>query len=71
MINMKNNIKKLDREFYDRPTLDVARDLLGEGLYLYDDGYNDFNIETGKRINIDYAEEARDFMWRFNLVAKS
>lgn len=23
------------------------------------------NIKTGKRINIDYAEEAKDFLWRY------
>lgn len=43
-------------------------DLLGDELFLYDDCYDEFSIETGKRINIDYAEEAKDFMWRFNLV---
>lgn len=30
-----------------------------------DDGQ--LNIKTGKRIGIDYAEEARDFLWRFYL----
>lgn len=45
-------------------------DLLGDRLYIADDGHEDFDIEIGKRINIDYAKEARDFMWRFNLVAK-
>ncbi len=34
-------------------------------LYLEDDGYDSFKIERGKRINIDYAEEAKDFLWRF------
>ncbi|SHJ40155.1 DNA-3-methyladenine glycosylase [Dethiosulfatibacter aminovorans DSM 17477] len=42
-------------------------DLLGDELYLYDDGYTEFDIEIGKRINIDYAEEAKDFMWRFRM----
>ncbi len=39
---------------------------LGEviSIYRFRDE-NDFEIETSKRINIDYSEEARDFMWRF------
>lgn len=42
-------------------------DLLGDELFLCDDGYDDFHIETGKRINIDYAEEAAEFLWRFSM----
>ncbi|MCL2056381.1 MAG: DNA-3-methyladenine glycosylase [Oscillospiraceae bacterium] len=45
-----------------------ARDLLGEGLYLarpFD--MPDFNIETGKRINIAYAGEAADYPYRFTM----
>ncbi len=34
-------------------------------LYLEDDGYDSFKVERGKRINIDYAEEAKEFLWRF------
>ncbi len=26
---------------------------------------NDFEIEASRRVNIEYSEEARDFMWRF------
>ena len=40
-------------------------DLLGEKIYLEDDGYSDFEIEKSKRIGIDYAEEARDYLYRF------
>ena len=28
------------------------------------------NYKTGKRINIDYAEEAKDFLWRFTMEVK-
>lgn len=42
-------------------------DLLGEELYIEDDGFCDFEIEASKRINIDYAEEAKDFLWRFTI----
>ena len=41
--------------------------LNSEDLYLLDDGYRDFEVGRGKRINIDYAEEAKDYLWRFYL----
>ena len=34
-------------------------------LYIEDIGYNDFEIVRDKRVGIDYAEEAKDFLWRF------
>ncbi len=40
-------------------------DLTKDELYILDDGFRDFNIERSKRVNIDYAEEAKDFLWRF------
>ena len=40
-------------------------DLCGEEMWIEADGYHDFEIVTTKRINIDYAEEAIDFPWRF------
>lgn len=40
--------------------------LLNDVLYICDDGKNiKYDIKEGKRINIDYAEEAKDFLWRF------
>jgi DNA-3-methyladenine glycosylase len=42
-------------------------DLTKDELYIIDDGFKDFNIERSKRINIDYAEEAKDFLWRFTM----
>lgn len=39
-------------------------DLCGNEIYIADDGY-DFPVATSKRINIDYAEECRDFLWRY------
>lgn len=39
--------------------------VFSEELYLYDDGYNDFETVCCKRIGIDYAEEAVDFPWRY------
>ena len=29
--------------------------------------FKDFNVKKTKRINIDYAEEAKDFLWRYIL----
>ena len=41
-------------------------DLLGDELYICE-GYiiNNNEIKAGKRINIDYAKEAKDYLWRF------
>lgn len=38
-----------------------------EEIYVEDDSSikKDFSIVEAKRIGIDYAEEARDFLWRF------
>lgn len=46
-----------------------GEDLCGNLLYLEDDGYSPLpeEIEESKRINIDYAEEAKDYLWRFTI----
>ena len=46
-------------------------DLLEEEFYLLDDGFNDFEMISSKRIGIDYAEEARDFLYRFYIKNNS
>ena len=49
----------------------IDKDLNGDKLYeqgkiyLEDSEENDFEIVKTKRIGIDYAEEAKDFLWRF------
>lgn len=41
-------------------------DLCSEDFYIFTPESSDnFNIKESKRINIDYAEEAKDFLWRF------
>lgn len=40
-------------------------DLLGDTIYIEDIGYNEFSIVESKRIGIDYAEEAREYLYRF------
>jgi DNA-3-methyladenine glycosylase len=43
-----------------------AVDLCGDKLYILEsDKEEPFNIVESKRINIDYAEEAKDYLWRF------
>ena len=42
-------------------------DLIGDEIYVEDDGFRDFKTEKSKRINIDYAEEAKDFLWRYTI----
>ena len=43
---------------------DNGNDLCGDRLYLLDDGFTPV-IKSSKRVNIDYAEEAADYEWRF------
>ena len=43
-------------------------DLTGDEIYVEDDGYRNFTVEKSKRINIDYAEEAKDFLWRYTIL---
>ncbi len=40
-------------------------DLCGDKLYLEEGTKDKFIIKTAKRVGIDYAEEAKDYLWRF------
>ncbi|NMM61593.1 DNA-3-methyladenine glycosylase [Clostridium sp. P21] len=40
-------------------------DLCGNKLYIEEGKDNSFDIKTAKRVGIDYAEEAKDYLWRF------
>lgn len=43
-----------------------GKNILGNEIYILENKEFDKNkIKIGKRINIDYAEEAVDFLWRF------
>ncbi|HPW99449.1 MAG TPA: DNA-3-methyladenine glycosylase [Sedimentibacter sp.] len=42
-------------------------DLTGDEIYVEDDGFKGFETVRSKRINIDYAEEAKDFLWRYTI----
>lgn len=51
---------------------DNKKNLYGNtDIYIEDDGFTDFRIVKDKRIGIDYAEEARDFLWRFYIEGNS
>ena len=49
---------------------DNGTDLTGDEIYVEDDGFRDFKTERSKRINIDYAEEAKDFLCRYTIQYK-
>ena len=40
-------------------------DLCGSEIYLEEDNGERFSIVTTKRVGVDYAEEAKDYPWRF------
>ncbi len=40
-------------------------DLCGDQVYIEEGTEKKFNIIATKRVGIDYAEEARDYLWRF------
>lgn len=42
-----------------------GEDLCDNKLYVLEGQKEDFNIISSKRVGIDYAEEAKDFPWRF------
>lgn len=47
---------------------DNGMDLCGEAFYVEEmEAYEDFEVATSKRINIDYAKEAVDFLWRYTI----
>lgn len=40
-------------------------DLCGDKLYIEEGTEDKFYMKTAKRVGIDYAEEAKDYLWRF------
>lgn len=71
--NITNGPGKLCMALNINKTLN-SKSILGDELYISDFYYegdnkiysdSNFEIEKGKRINIDYAEEAKDYLWRF------
>lgn len=46
-------------------------DLCGDKLYIEEGTKDKFIIKTAKRVRIDYAEEAKDYLWRFYIDGNS
>lgn len=42
-----------------------GEDLCGNKLYIEEGDHEQFSIISAKRVGIDYAEEAKDYPWRF------
>lgn len=63
-INLTNGPSKLCAAMNIDKTLN-AQDLCGEIIYVEEEEKENFKIGVSKRIGIDYAEEAKDFPWRF------
>lgn len=62
--NLTNGPGKLCQAMMIDRSLD-KEDLCGERLYIEKGIDRNFDIVEAKRIGIDYAEEARDFLYRF------
>ena len=46
-----------------------GEDLCGRKLYIEDGEGENFSVVSAKRIGIDYAGEAKDYLWRFYIEA--
>lgn len=65
MTNFLNGPGKLCRALNITKELN-GKDLTGDEIYICDgETIENKDINISKRINIDYAEEAKDFLWRF------
>ncbi|OFI06163.1 putative 3-methyladenine DNA glycosylase [Clostridium acetireducens DSM 10703] len=62
--NLTNGPAKLCKALKIDKSLN-KEDLCGDTLYIECMDNEKFNIKASKRIGIDYAEEAKDYMWRF------
>lgn len=63
IINLTNGPSKLCSAFkIDKSN--NGKDICSNDFYIAE-GITNFEIKEAKRINIDYAEEAKDFLWRF------
>lgn len=62
--NLTNGPGKLCRALLIDKNLN-REDLCGDKLYIEEGENEEFNIISSKRIGVDYAEEAKDYLWRF------
>ena len=63
--NLTNGPSKLCLAYLLNKDLNAVKLYEKGPVYIIDENGNDFEIVESKRIGIDYAEEAKDFLWRF------
>ena len=63
--NLTNGPSKLCLAYLLNKDLNAVKLYEKGTVYITDDNNEDFEIVESKRIGIDYAEEAKDFLWRF------
>ena len=63
--NLTNGPSKLCLAYLIDRDINVLKLYEKGPIYIEDDNYYEFEIVDTKRIGIDYAEEAKDFLWRF------
>lgn len=67
---LTNGPGKLCRALLINKTLN-GEDLCKNRLYIEEGQKEDFTIASAKRVGIDYAGEARDYLWRFYIEGNS
>jgi len=63
--DLTNDPGKLSQALKIDKSLDGCDLVKSNKLYLLDQENNDFKVEAAPRVNIDYAEEYKDKLWRF------
>ena len=63
--DLTNGPGKLSQALKIDKSLDGCDLVKSNKLYLLDQENNDFKVEAAPRVNIDYAEEYKDKLWRF------
>ena len=63
--NLTNGPSKLCLAYLLNKDLNAVKLYEKGAVYIIDDNNETFEIVESKRIGIDYAEEAKDFLWRF------
>ncbi|WP_297712924.1 DNA-3-methyladenine glycosylase [Clostridium sp.] len=63
--NLTNGPSKLCLAYLLNKDLNAVKLYEKGAVYITDDNNENFEIVESKRIGIDYAEEAKDFLWRF------
>lgn len=63
--NLTNGPSRLCLAYLLNKDLNAVKLYEKGAVYITDDNNEDFEIVASKRIGIDYAEEAKDFLWRF------